>query len=170
MRGVIKEFKNKLLFGILVVLVLLLFCMTVDYADNTTIDNMNYTPKESNVTKVTMVDNVSVVGVNDSDSHFVAKNSDKIYTIKEKTKEKVKNPTITMAGKPSCGCRYSYTWHTRTYLNYCPICHHWNCLTNKHKYQARFEQEITCRNCDSDFCICCGKNKYSWSRVYLRRG
>lgn len=149
-------------------MVLLCVCMTVDYADNNTIDNMNYTPKESNVTKVTMVDNVSVVEVNDSDSHFVAKNSDKIYTIK-KTSKKAKIPLVTITARPSCGCGYSYRWRTNTFIDYCPHCHHYNCLRNVHKWQAKYEQELTCKRCSADFCGVTGKEKYSWSHVYLTK-
>lgn len=87
--------------------------------------------------------------------------------------DKSVKPTITMTGRPSCtrcarnGC--SYTWRTKTYVNYCPNCHHWNCLGNKHKSGAVHEKEITCFHCDSDFCVNCGKEKYSYSRVYLRK-
>ncbi len=146
-------------------ILLLCVCITVDYAD----ENITVTNENISTCDVKVNDTSKVVGLDETNSSFVAKSSDKIYTIKEKTKKVKKPPTITMTGKPSCGCRYIYTWHTRTYINYCPNCHHYNCLGNKHKHNARFEQEISCYNCDSDFCICCGKEKYSWSNVYLRR-
>lgn len=143
--------------------VLLCVCVSIDYADeNITVTNENISTCDVNNTS-------KVVGLDETNSSFVVKSSDKIYTIKEKTKKVKKSPTITMTGKPSCGCRYGYYWHTMTYINYCPNCHHYNCLGNKHKHNARFEQEISCYNCDSDFCVCCGKEKYSWSNVYLRR-
>ena len=156
---------KRLLIAIAIVVLLLGVCISVDYADDT-ISNLNKTSMPKNIPKGTIiVNNSSVVGLNESASTIVGKSSDKIYTVKQKY------PTITMTGKPSCRCgRYSsYTWRTRTYLNYCPHCHHWNCLGNKHKWQSRYEQEITCFRCDSDYCINCGKTKYSWSNVYLRK-
>ena len=169
-RGVIKDFKNKLLFGILIVLLLLLVCITVDYAENITIDNMDFAPKQNNVTKVKVVNNVSYVGLNEDDSVIVPKRSDKIHTIKAKTSKKVgKVPLVTITARPSCGCRYSYKWRTNTFVSYCPHCHHYNCLRNVHKWQAKYEQELTCTVCGADYCGQCGKEKYSYSRVYLRR-
>ena len=100
----------------------------------------------------------------------IAVSDGKVYTEKPK-KQKIRN--ITMTGKPSCtrcarnGC--AYTWRTKTYKNYCPNCHHYNCLGNKHKWSSRHEQEITCFSCDSDFCVNCGKEKYSWSKAYLKK-
>ena len=153
-------YKRKLLFGIAIVGLLLVMCVAVDYADN-----IDYVVNNSDTSTIEIHNNVSVIGVNETDSNLVLKSGDKIHTIQA---QKPSLPLITMTGKPSCGCNYGYYWHTRTYINYCPNCHHYNCLGNKHKYNARFEQEISCYNCDSDFCICCGKEKYSWSNVYLR--
>ena len=160
----ITAYTKKLVIGIAIVSLLLVLCVATDSA--TTLNNEK--DSQYNLSKDTiLVNNSSYIALNGNDSYFVAKSTDKVYI--NKTTNKKKTPTITMTGKPSCGCKYSYTWHTRTYINYCPNCHHYNCLGNKHKYNARFEQEISCYNCDSDFCICCGKEKYSWSRVYLRR-
>ena len=141
--------------------------MTVDYADNNTIDNMNYTPKENNVTKVTMVDNVSYVGLNNEDSVITPKSSDKIHTIKEKTKKKSKVPVISMWAKPSVRSKYSYTWHHFTFIDYCPHCRHYYSLLKNPKRVP--EREYTCRYCGADYCAVTGKEKYSWSHVYLRR-
>ena len=142
--------------------------MTVDYADK----DITLTNAKNISQDVKVYNNVSVIGVKESDSNIVVRNNDKIHTIKEKTKVKRKipqYPTYTITSKPSCGCGYQYTWFTRTWINYCPNCHHWNCLGNKHKWGSRYEQEVTCFVCDSDYCGVCGKEKYSWSRVYLRK-
>ena len=157
MKEMIKGHIQKLLFMILLVLLLLGVCISIDYADEITISNVN-----ESIDGLNLTDNTKVVNVNESASNIVAKSSDKIYT---------KYSTITMTGKPSCQCgRYSsYTWRTRTYINYCPNCGNYGCLGNKHKYAARFENEISCYICDSDYCINCGHEKYSWSRVYLTR-
>ena len=80
----------------------------------------------------------------------------KIHTVK---------PVIGMYAKPSCGCRHSYTWHYREFINYCPNCHHYGTLRKNPKCVP--EKEYTCSRCSSDFCGVCGKEKYSWSRVYL---
>ena len=142
-------------------------CVSVDYATDDTISDLNKTTMPKNIPKDTIVVNGSgIVGVNDSASIIVVKSSDKIYT----TQQKKKYPTITMTGKPSCKCgRYSsYTWRTRTYINHCPHCHKYNVLYNAHKRPARFEQEITCKKCGADYCVNCGHEKYSWSKYYLR--
>ena len=145
---------------------LLCSCITYDFAENTTtISNIESTDNIIAENNITILNNTTVINVNDSASNILVKSSDRIYTSKAKT------PTVTMIGKPSCSCGryYSYRYYTKTYVNYCPNCHHWNCLVNKHKYPARYEQEISCQICDSDFCINCGKEKYGWSSVYLRK-
>lgn len=158
---------------------LLSICVAYDSATSTdTISNMNEdTPLKdipNDIPKNTIVIN---------DTHAPIKNSGKavsdgkVYTDKSVKPTKVKptevKQTITMTGKPSCSrCarnHCAYTWRTKTYENYCPNCHHRNCLGNKHKWGSRHEQEITCLKCDSDFCINCGKEKYSWSNVHLRK-
>ena len=156
---VIKDNIKNLLLCIMFVLLLLGVCVSNDYADtNITISN-----KENLTSNLTFDNNVSVIGVNETSGNFVVKSNDKIHTT---------YGLITMTGKPSCGCGryYNYRWYTRTYRNYCPNCRHYGTLGNKHKWGARYEQEITCFNCDSDFCINCGHEKYSWSRVYLIKG
>ena len=158
------DYIKGLLLGIFIVIVLLCVCVSIDYAD----DNITVTNENISTCNVKVNDTSNVVGLNENNSSFVVKSSDKIYTIKEKTKKVSKLPVITIVAKPSCGCRHSYTWHKRSFVDYCPHCHHYNCLINKHKWQSRYEQELTCKICDSDFCGVCGKTKYSWSRVYLR--
>ena len=149
-----------LLFGIFIVIVLLAICVSVDYAD----DNITVTANQSemNVTNCTLVNGVHYdnVIVNRSKNHIHSYN---VVSVKPKY------PIVTITAKPSCGCRHSYIWHKRSFVDYCPHCHHYNCLVNKHKWQSRYEQELSCKFCDSDFCGVCGKTKYSWSRTYLRR-
>ena len=141
--------------------------MSVDSADESITVKNDDKPLSDNFSKTdnaVMVNGTYYVLPNGSGK---AVHDGKVYT------EKPKYNTITMTGRPSCtrcarnGC--SYTWRTKTYVNYCPNCHHYNCLGNKHKRGAVYEKEITCFRCDSDFCVNCGKEKYSWSRVYLHK-
>jgi len=153
---VIIDNNKKLIFGIIVCIVLFGVCVGVDSAENITITNTNNT----NSSGIMTMNDSSVVNLNETNSVIQPKPTDKQYC---------EYSTITITAKPSCSCRYPYKWYTTSFVNYCPICHRYDTLTNKHKYQARYEQEITCKNCDSDFCGKCGKNKYSWSNVYLRK-
>lgn len=159
----IKDNIKGLLFGIFVVVVLLVCCMAIDYAD----EDISVTVNQSqvNVSNCTEIDGVHY------DNKIVESNSTGIAKVHKIVHIKPKYPTITMTGKPSCSCgrKYSYRWYTRTYVNYCPYCHRYGTLYNAHKFQARFEKEITCKKCGSDWCIVCGKEKYSWSKRYLRR-
>ena len=157
----IKDNIKGLLFWIFVVVVLLVCCMAIDYADEDITVTVNQS--QVNVTNCTEIDGV----------HYDKKvvNGTGIAKVHKIVHIKPHYPVITMTGKPSCSCgkRYSYRWHTRTYVNYCPYCHRYGTLYNAHKFQARFENEITCKGCGSDWCIVCGKEKYSWSKRYLRR-
>lgn len=159
----IKDNIKGLLFWIFVVVVLLVCCMAIDYAD----EDISVTVNQSqvNVSNCTEIDGVHY------DNKIVKSNSTGIAKVHKIVHIKPKYPTITMTGKPSCSCgrKYSYRWYTRTYVNYCPYCHRYGTLYNAHKFQARFEKEITCKKCGSDWCIVCGKEKYSWSKRYLRR-
>lgn len=154
------DYTKRLLFGIFIVFLLLCVCVSVDYAD----EDITVTANQSqvNVSNCTEVNGIHYddVIVNRSKNHI------KNYNV---VSVKPKYPIVTITAKPSCGCRHSYTWHKRSFVDYCPHCHHYNCLVNKHKWQSRYEQELTCKFCDSDFCGVCGKTKYSWSRTYLRR-
>ena len=100
-----------------------------------------------------------------------AKSDGKVHKVKEK-KKKQEYPKVTMTGRPSCTrCarnHRTYVWSTHTYIDYCPNCHHYNCLIDRHKWGAVHEKELTCKYCDSDFCVVCGKEKYSWSSKQLR--
>ena len=159
----IKDNIKGLLLGIFIVIALLVCCMAIDSADE------NITVDQSMVNDT----NTTVVGGVHYDEKLVKHNSTGIAKVHRIVHIKPHYPVITMTGKPSCSrCarnHCSYTWRTKTYVNYCPHCHHWNCLGNKHKSGSVHEQEISCFRCDSDFCINCGKTKYSWSNVYLRR-
>ena len=124
---------------ILFISVFLILSLSVDTAENTDVI------QNTNNSSVDINKNIT------NDSYILpkdvgwAKTDGKIYTDKS---VKPSKPTITMTGKPSCTrCarnHSSYTWRTRTYLNYC-------------------------FRCDSDFCVSCGKEKYSWSNVYLSK-
>lgn len=157
--GVITDFYNdKLVIAIIIVLLLLGVCVSVDYADNITITNVPNQTSIMDNKSIILPNDTSVIGVNKSTHTFVGKSSDKIY---------YKYPTISMLAKPSCGCRYSYTWHKYTFINYCPHCHRYGALLKNPKWV--YEREYTCRYDDCDYCAVCGKEKYSWSNVYLRR-
>ena len=152
---------------ILFISIFLLLSLSADTAEKTddTITNINDSSSLQTISEnVTIINGTYILDNNSG----IAKTDGKIYVDKSIEKEK---PTITMTGKPSCTkCarnHCAYTWRTKTYLNYCPNCHHWNCLGNKHKKGAVHEKEITCFRCDSDFCVNCGKEKYSWSHKYL---
>lgn len=133
--------------------------MTVDYAE--TISNLNESSLAKNVPSGAIVTNNSTINaVNSRASVIVPKTSDRVYS---------KYPLVTITARPSCGCGYGYWWHTRTFISYCPHCHRYGTLANVHKYPARYEQELTCRHCGADYCGVCGKEKYSWSRYYLRK-
>ena len=130
-------------------------CSGVDYAS----DNITFCNKENLTTNLTLSNNISVIGANATSHTIVVNSSDKIHT---------KYSTIGMYAKPSCGCRYSYKyWYYCEFVNYCPNCHYYGTLRKNPK--CTFEREYSCARCDSDFCGVCGKEKYSWSRVYLRK-
>ena len=157
---------------IIIVSLLLALCVAVDYATNNT-DIIT-----SNDTGIMIPDNVTFINgsyVDLSNDSGIAKTDGKIYTDKKnvKVKKQKKAPTVTITSKPSCGCNYGYYWHTMTFKSYCPHCHKTGTLRNVHKWPARFEQELTCDpklgGCGADYCGCCGKEKYHWSRYYLTR-
>lgn len=154
---VIKGNVKNLLLCIGLVLLLLGVCVSVDYAD----DNITITNKINNTSNVKVLNNDTVIGVNEEDSNIVVKSSDKVHTIVPKY------PTISMWAKPSVRSGYRYTWYKFTWINYCPNCRQYNALLKNPKMVP--EREYTCRYCDSDFCAVTGKEKFSWSHVYLRR-
>ena len=155
----VKGFYNRkdLICCIIAVLLLLSICMTVDYADE--INNQNESSYNKTLVKGAIVtNNSSIMYVKSSANVIVPKTSDRIH---------YEHSIIGMYAKPSCGCRYSYRWHYREFINYCPNCHHYGTLRKNPKGVP--EREYTCHRCSSDFCGVCGKEKYSWSRVYLRK-
>ena len=155
LRRVVKGFLHSkdLICGILIVFLLLCICVTVDYAD----ENITANATVLNDTNCTLVNG----------THYSLCDDSGIAKVHKVVVEKPKYPLISMWAKPSCGCNYRYTWHYRTFINYCPNCHHYGTLRKNPKGVP--EREYTCKRCSSDFCGCCGKEKYSWSRVYLRR-
>ena len=156
----VKAFYKDLIVAIFIVLLLLGVCVSIDYADDTiTVKNTTVNVPKGAI----LVNNSSVVGLNESASTIVGRSSDKIYTVKQKY------PTITITARPSVRSKYAYRWYTTTWIDYCPHCHRYNVLYNAHKYQARHEQELTCRRCGADYCGVVGKEKYSWSHYYLRK-
>ena len=157
-RSVIIDNIKALLLLILGVLLLLSVCVSIDYAD----DTITSEQIEPNVTNCTLINGVHYdnVLVNNSKSQI---KSYKVVTVKPKY------PTITITARPSVRSGYAYRWYTTTWINYCPHCHRYGVLYNAHKYQARHEQELTCHRCGADYCGVVGKEKYSWSRTYLRR-
>ena len=144
-------------------MLLLSICVTVDYATNSTIVH--------NESILDMPKNTIVVNESSRFNEEVIKPkpTDKVHMeIARKVKQKPL-PTITITAKPSVRSGYAYRWYTTTWIDYCPHCHIYGVLYNAHKPQARFEQELTCKRCGADYCGVVGKEKYSWSRVYLRR-
>ena len=158
---------NKLTISIIIVIILLGICISMDSAEeDITAKNENTIENLSKQHNATIINSSSDIT---SENDGLAKSDGKIYTEKEKIKKIYsKTPLITITSKPSCGCHHGYYWHKRTFENYCPNCHRYGTLHNAHKSGSRYEQELTCSNCDSDFCGVCGKEKYSWSRVYLK--
>ena len=148
---------------IFIVLLLLVACIAVDYATNdTTISNADQQGNSVKLNDTNKINDTYYVGV-EKDSKVTE--VEKVVTVKPKI------PLVTITAKPSCGCgrHYSYKWRTRTFVNYCPHCHRYNVLKNVHKWQAKYEQELTCTNCGADYCGNCGKEKYSWSRYYIKK-
>ena len=147
---------TKLVNAIIIVSLLLLCCIAVDYADEPIVATDNQTL--DNTTNATVLN-----------GSFHSEKATGMVKLQGVVVKKHKLPLIRITAKPSCGCRHSYRWHTTTFVNYCPHCHRYNALYNKHKWNARHEQELTCRYDDCDYCGVCGKEKYSWSHYYLRR-
>ena len=167
-RVVVKGFYKDLLFGIVIVLLLLGVCVSVDYADDSPINNINNSTYNINTSRINVANNTGVLEADDDSVSFTGKNSDKIHTIREKSRKNVRKlPTISMWAKPSVRCGYAYRWYYRTFVDYCPNCGHYNCLLKNPKGVP--ENEYTCKYCDSDFDGVVGKEKYSWSNVYLRK-
>lgn len=142
------------------VLLLLTVCISVDYADDNITIASNKTVEQN--MNINASETILVNG-----THYSIDNETGIAKLQNVVTEKPKYPIMGMWAKPSCGCNHRYTWHYREFINYCSNCHHYGTLRRNPKGVP--EKEYTCSRCSSDFCGVCGKEKYSWSRVYLRR-
>lgn len=153
----------KLLIGILIVLVLLTLCASVDYATN-------YTDNDTIIATSNQTFNLTNMTYTNG-TYYVLPNDTGIAKVHNVVIEKPKYPTVTITARPSCGCgrHYSYRWRTRTFVDYCPHCHRYGVLRNVHKPQAKWEQELTCKRCGADYCGNCGHEKYSWSKYYIKK-
>lgn len=157
---------------ILIISIILLFIISPDVAeenlmDNTITSNFSKTLdlsglNISNTSEIIFIDENNNAYVR-NESYITPSSSDIVI------EKKPQKPIITITARPSCGCRYSYKWRTNSFINYCPHCRHYGVLYNAYKWQAKHEQELTCKRCGADYCGQCGKEKYSWSRYYLRK-
>ena len=140
---------------ILGVLLLLSVCVSVDYADEDI--TINQTIK--NDTNCTLVNGTHY-------SHEII-HENGVARIHKVVIEKPKYPLISMWAKPSVRSSYAYRWYYKTFIDYCPHCHHYGVLLKNPKGVP--EKEYTCRRCGADYCAVTGKEKYSWSHYYLRK-
>lgn len=146
-----------LILGIIGALLLLSVCIGVDYAD----EPITAGAEQMNTTNCTVVDGVHY------DNRII--NGTGVAKLHKIVTEKPKYPLISMWAKPSVRCSLPYKWYYRSFIDYCPHCKRYGVLYNAHKYQARHEQEWTCRRCGADYDAVVGKEKYSWSHYYLRK-
>ena len=144
-----------LILGIIGVLLLLSICVSVDYADEPI--TVNQTIK--NDTNCTLVNGTHY-------SHEII-HENGVARIHKIVVEKPKYPLISMWAKPSVRSNYAYRWYRKTFIDYCPHCHHYNVLLKNPKGVP--EREYACRRCGADYCAVTGKEKFSWSHYYLRR-
>lgn len=99
----------------------------------------------------------------ESDNYGVSTGSNTVNVKEENTL-----PTITITAKPSAGgTGLSYKWYTTTWINYCPLCGHYNTLTINPK--GVYERELTCSYCDADYCGASGKEKSYTCKGYLTK-
>ena len=154
-RRVVKGFLHikDLICGILIVFLLLCICVTVDYAD----ENITANATVLNDTNCTLVNG----------THYSLCDDSGIAKVHKVVVEKPKYPLISMWAKPSVRSSYSYRWYRKTFIDYCPHCKRYNVLLKNPKGVP--EREYTCRRCGADYCAVTGKEKYSYSRYYLRR-
>lgn len=143
-----------LLLSIIFVLLLLSVCAGVDYADEITVNQTI-----NNDTNCTLV----------NDTHYSHEiiHENGVARIHKVVVEKPKYPLISMWAKPSVRSSYSYRWYKKTFIDYCPHCHHYGVLLKNPKGVP--EREYTCRRCGADYCAVTGKEKFSWSHYYLRK-
>ena len=152
-RSVSKDNIKTLILSIIFVLLLLSVCAGVDYADEITV---NQTMNDTNCTLV-------------NDTHYSHEiiHENGVARIHKVVVEKPKYPLISMWAKPSVRSSYAYKWYYKTFIDYCPHCHHYNVLLKNPKGVP--EREYTCRRCGADYCAVTGKEKFSWSHYYLRK-
>ena len=143
-----------LVLSIIFVLLLLSVCVSVDYADPIITTENNSQMNTSNCTLIGGVHYDNKI-IDNSKKHI------KNYNVI------VEKPTISMWAKPSVRSGYAYRWYKKTFIDYCPHCHHYNVLLKNPKGVP--EREYTCKRCGADYCAVTGKEKYSWSNYYLRR-
>lgn len=88
---------------------------------------------------------------------------------------KIKTHTTTNAAVSGAGTVTAYGWNScslgwfktgGTFLNYCPLCHCYNCLEYNPKHT--YEGEWTCSKCGADYCLC-GRCKATGSNVHLTK-
>ena len=144
-----------LILGIIGALLLLSVCVSVDYADEDITANQ------------TIENNTNCTLVNDTHYSHEIIHENGVARIHKIVVEKPKYPLISMWAKPSVRSSYAYRWYKKTFINYCPHCHHYNVLLKNPKGVP--EREYTCRRCGADYCAVTGKEKYSWSHYYLRK-
>ena len=155
---VIKDNIKALINWIIILCLVLAVCMTVDYADSD-VTVCNNVSSKVNLTKTEKLSDGGVyVDLTNKSHTIVMKSSDRIY---------YKYPVISMWAKPSVRSKYAYKWYKKTFIDYCPHCHHYKVLLKNPKGVP--EREYTCRRCGADYCAVTGKEKYSWSHYYLRR-
>jgi len=135
-------------------LLLLSVCAGVDYADEITVNQ-------------TIMNDTNCTLVNDTHYSHEIIHEKGVARIHKVVVEKPKYPLISMWAKPSVRSSYSYRWYKKTFIDYCPHCHHYKVLLKNPKGVP--EREYTCRRCGADYCAVTGKEKYSWSHYYLRR-
>ena len=134
-------------------------CAGVDYADE---------PITTNSTEMN-TSNCTLIGGVHYDNKIVENKSVGVAKLHKVIVKKPKYPIVSMWARPSVRCNLPYKWFHRSFIDYCPHCHRYGVLYNAHKWQARHEQEWTCRRCGADYDAVIGKEKYSWSHYYLRR-
>ena len=155
-RSVIKDNIKALLLSIIFVLLLLSVCAGVDYADEITVNQTI-----ENNTNCTLVKGIHY------DQKIVNNTTVGVAKLHKVVTEKPKLPIISMWAKPSVRSGYAYRWYKKTFIDYCPHCHHYGVLLKNPKGVP--EREYTCRRCGADYCAVTGKEKYSWSHYYLRK-
>ena len=164
----VKGFSKKLIDMIIIISLLLALCVAVDYATSSEVNNIDSSMMEIHDKSIIVVNDSSDLYSNGTAIMVLNSSGGKIHIDKSKKSEKSKKlPTISMWAKPSVRCGYAYRWYYRTFIDYCPNCHHYNCLLKNPKGVP--EREYTCAICDSDFDGVVGKEKYDWSNTYLRR-